>query len=356
MLSYRLGVDDLADMRFACSPLLETATSRWALNQPEKYALHLPWVRRTRAALDAARGLDKELLDELAVDGVGWIPDFITPRPDSPLPDVHDELRRVRAAPTDKALADIRAVYAGCPLPPRMSQLANDPDHLKEAIADALEAYWELAIAPHWPRMRAVLEADMLHRARMQAREGAAALLTSLDSTARWNNGELTLHVCRKRKIDVEAAVNGRGLWLVPTLFALHTISPVGPDEPPTLSYPARGVATLWESRPPRPDGALAELMGAPKATLLRTLDGPASTTELAHRLGVTPSAISHHLAVLHRTGLVGRARMGRVVLYGRTELGEKLVGCPSGAASVSLAGMHRELRQPQMKQRETPR
>lgn len=29
---------------------------------------------------------------------------------------------------------------------------------------------------------------------------------------------------------------------------------------------------------------------------------------------------------------------------------------CPSGAASVNLAGMRREPRQPQMKQRETPR
>ncbi|MFD7164679.1 ArsR/SmtB family transcription factor [Streptomyces violascens] len=323
MLSYRLGVDDLADMRFACSPLLETATSLWALRRPEKYALHLPWIRRTREALASAGGLDTELLGELAVGGSGWIPDFITPRPESPLPDVADELRRVRATLADKVLFDVRAAYASRPLGPRLAQLAADPRQLKQAIVDVVEAYWELAIAPHWSHMRAVLEADMVHRARLLARDGAAALLTSLDPSATWDNGRLTLFV--HRDLHLAAEVGGRGFWLVPTLFAQHTISPVGAEERPTIAYPARGVATLWETRPPRHAGALASLVGRPKAALLLALAGPASTTELARRLGVTASAVSHHLAVLHRTGLVGRARAGRVVLYARTELGEQL-------------------------------
>ncbi|MEU5434606.1 DUF5937 family protein [Streptomyces sp. NPDC020719] len=323
MLSYRFGVDDLADMRFACSPLLETATSLWALRRPDKYALHLPWIRRTRTAL-AAAGLDTSLLGELAVGGSGWIPDFLTPRPDSPLPDVEDELRRVRATPPQKALADVRAAYARRALPPRLSELAANPAELRNAMADVVESYWHTAIAPHWGRMRSVLEADMVWRAQLLARDGAAALLTSLDPTAVWRAGELTLFV--HRDLELGAAVDGRGLWLVPTLFARHAISPVGPDEPPTIAYPARGLGTLWESRPPRPPGALASLVGAPKAALLASLDGPASTTELARRLAVTPSAVSHHLSVLHRTGLVSRARAGRVVLYARTGLGDALM------------------------------
>ncbi|MFE9369647.1 DUF5937 family protein [Streptomyces sp. NPDC006711] len=323
MLSYILGVDDLADMRFACSPLLETATSLWALRRPDAYALHLPWIRRTREALAREGGPDTGLLGELTVEGSGWIPDFITPRPDSPLPDVADELRRLRATAPDKALADVRAAYANRPLPPRLSQLATDPRKLTAAVADVVEAYWELAIAPHWSRMRAVLEADMVHRAQLLARDGAAALLTSLDPSATWDNGRLTLFV--HRDLHMAAGVDGRGFWLVPTLFAHHTISPVGADERPTIAYPARGVATLWETRPPRPAGALAALVGGPKSALLTALSGPASTTGLARRLGVTASAVSHHLAVLHRTGLVSRARAGRVVLYARTELGDEL-------------------------------
>ncbi|MFF9915771.1 DUF5937 family protein [Streptomyces sp. NPDC013457] len=324
MLSYRLGVDDLADMRFACSPLLETATSLWALRQPEKYVLHLPWVRRTRTVLDASTSLDRALLGELVVNGSGWLPDFITPRPDSPLPDVGEELSRVRATTPEKALADVRAAYAHRPLPPRLAELADDPVRLRDAIAETVENYWQLAVAPHWPRMRAVLEADMLHRARALARDGAAALLTSLDPTSVWREGELSMNV--HRDLHLSTAVAGRGLWLVPTLFARHAISPVGPDEPPTISYPARGVATLWETGAPRPEGALASLVGRRKAELLVLLDGPASTTELARRTGVTASAVSHHLAVLFTTGLVSRARVGRAVLYARTELGDRLM------------------------------
>ncbi|WP_344074635.1 ArsR/SmtB family transcription factor [Streptomyces crystallinus] len=335
MLSYRLGVDDLADMRFACSPLLETATSLWALRRADKYALHLPWVRRTRAALAEATDLDTALLDELTVRGSGWIPDFLTPRPDSPLPEVRDELRRVRETEPAKALLDVKTAYADRALPPRLSELASSPVRLRDAMADVLEAYWELAIAPHWPRMRAVLEADMVWRARLLAHEGAAAVLTSLDPTAVWQGGELTLFV--HRDLELGAAVDGRGFWLVPTLFAQHTISPVGPDEPPTIAYPARGVGTLWEARPPRPPGALASLVGAPKAALLLALDGPASTTELARRLSVTPSAVSHHLSVLHRTGLVSRARAGRVVLYARTGVGDALASPEAVSPSPPL-------------------
>jgi DNA-binding transcriptional ArsR family regulator len=63
----------------------------------------------------------------------------------------------------------------------------------------------------------------------------------------------------------------------------------------------------------------LAELVGRPRATLVRMLDEPLPTVELARRLAVTPSAVSQHLRVLHAGGLVTRARDGRTVLYRRS-------------------------------------
>jgi DNA-binding transcriptional ArsR family regulator len=54
-------------------------------------------------------------------------------------------------------------------------------------------------------------------------------------------------------------------------------------------------------------------------------LDEPLPTIELAHRLAVTPSAVSQHLRVLHAGGLVTRARDGRTVLYRRSALGDQL-------------------------------
>ncbi|WP_457029774.1 ArsR/SmtB family transcription factor [Kitasatospora sp. P5_F3] len=69
------------------------------------------------------------------------------------------------------------------------------------------------------------------------------------------------------------------------------------------------------------------QLLGAPKARLLTLLHEPPATTELARRLGVTPGAVSQHLAVLHATRLATRARHGRLVLYTRSPLVDRLLG-----------------------------
>ena len=247
MISYRLGVDDLADMRFACSPLLETATSLWALAEPSAHLLHLPWIRRTRSLLQDWPTSDRELLLALVAPEVQWLPDFVTPRPSSPLPEAEEELALVRATPPTRAVADVRRAYDGRPLPAALAELCETPRRLRDRIGALLTSYWELAVRPDWPRMRAVLEADMVHRARLLARDGAAAVLTGLDPSAQWADGVLRLRVSSYR-LEYEATVGGRGFWLVPTLFAKHAISPVGADEPPTVAYPARGVGTLWES------------------------------------------------------------------------------------------------------------
>jgi len=63
---------------------------------------------------------------------------------------------------------------------------------------------------------------------------------------------------------------------------------------------------------------------------LLAALRSPATTSALAGRFGVTPGAISQHLAVLYRGGLVDRWRSGRTVLYQASELGLALLGAGS--------------------------
>jgi DNA-binding transcriptional ArsR family regulator len=49
-------------------------------------------------------------------------------------------------------------------------------------------------------------------------------------------------------------------------------------------------------------------------------------TTLLHPARGVTPGAVSQHLAVLYRGGLVDRQRSGRTVLYQASELGFALL------------------------------
>jgi DNA-binding transcriptional ArsR family regulator len=55
-------------------------------------------------------------------------------------------------------------------------------------------------------------------------------------------------------------------------------------------------------------------------------LGEPASSTELAARLGVTPTAVNQHLRAMRSAGLLTTARRGRSVLYLRSDLGDRLV------------------------------
>jgi DNA-binding transcriptional ArsR family regulator len=58
----------------------------------------------------------------------------------------------------------------------------------------------------------------------------------------------------------------------------------------------------------------------------------PASTAALARSLDVSPSAVSQHLAVLRRCGLVDRIRSGREVLYQTSDLGLTLLNTPTAS------------------------
>ncbi|WP_235834221.1 ArsR/SmtB family transcription factor [Actinomadura logoneensis] len=163
----------------------------------------------------------------------------------------------------------------------------------------------------------------MTYRARRLAVGGARLLFADMHPNLRWNDGVLRISRMISRH---HVVAGGRGLLLMPSVFAHKPAPPLGPDEPPMLAYPSRGVATLWAAAPPPDRHALGELLGAPKARLLLLLAEPLPTVEVARRLRVTPSAVSQHLRVLHATGLVSRARDGRQVLYRRTPLGDDLV------------------------------
>lgn len=323
MISFVLGVDDLADTRFALSPLHETLFSLRVLQDPGLSALHLPW---RRSVLGALGGLDTRLLMSLVAQR-RTLPDFLTPNPTSFAPAFTAELSVVRRTPPARVRHDLLLAHAPDPLPEALGTDADDAAvaGLRDTICDLLQQYWEVAIEPMWPQMRRVLEADMTYRARQLALGGARLLFADMHPNLRWQGGVLTIH---KMISAHRVSASGRGLLLLPSVFAHKPAPPVSPDEPPSLVYPSRGVATLWGSGVATADtAALASLIGAPRARLLGLLEEPLPTVELARRLEVTPSAVSQHLGVLHATGLVTRARAGRHVLYRRSALGDQLAG-----------------------------
>lgn len=161
-----------------------------------------------------------------------------------------------------------------------------DPAGLLARIGDALEEYWEVCLAPSWwPRARAALEADLVYRARVLSRHGAAALFADLDHRLRWENGVLSVDRPWS-DLDGEVTVDGRGLVLTPTFFARGAITMISDERAPQIGYPARGQGGMAAEPAPVTAGALESLLGAPKSRLLALLAEPASTTDLAYRLG----------------------------------------------------------------------
>ncbi|WP_214417249.1 ArsR/SmtB family transcription factor [Sphaerisporangium fuscum] len=320
MIRFHLDIADLAATSFAYSALNEAALSLRMWTHPGYYAEQMPWFQRMRPVFET---LDTGLLCSLVAVN-RWIPDFLTPRPTTSWPDFHDELAVLRRTPPETVLPDLERAFlhdeGGVP-----ARLHEDPSELVARIADAMEEYWTVCLAPRWwPRARSVLEADIVYRARVLAQYGAEGLFADLAPRLSWADGVLTLH-WNRQVIEYDLDIAGRGLVLVPTLFAHGAISAIDPGWPPMVSYPARGRATMAETEPPRPPRTLDRLLGQARARLLVLLEHPASTTELAYRLGVTPGAVSQHLAVLHAARLVTRARHGRSVLYGRSALGDEL-------------------------------
>jgi DNA-binding transcriptional ArsR family regulator len=333
MVRFELGVEDLARTRFAISPLAETVHSLRAASDPSRHTLYLPWLRAIRRGLD---GLDMDLLLALVGPARGAdrflsgasraVPDFLTPVPDRFVARLDEELARVRATPPAIVRRHLLATHAPDPVPDPLAAVTRPGTRparaLLKRICDELERYHEAALAPTWPDMRLVLEADTTYRARQLAIGGARRLFADMHPNLRWRDG--VLHIDEMiSEHTVRAA--GRGLLLMPSIFAVKPVPPMIADEPPSLAYPSRGLGTLWAPPPPRVNGALGALIGAPRAQLLEMLAEPLPTIELARRLKVTPSAVSQHLKVLHATGLVTRARDGRQVLYRRTTLGDRL-------------------------------
>ncbi|GAA3164019.1 helix-turn-helix domain-containing protein [Nonomuraea salmonea] len=189
-------------------------------------------------------------------------------------------------------------------------------------LADAIEAAWHALVEPDWPRLRTVLERDLVHRAGQLAMDGWAAALSDLDPRVRWRSeaerGVIEVRTGR-RDVQERHRLDGTGLLLMPTVFGT-LISYVEPPWPYALVYPARGVANLF-GPPPAHGGAaaLARLIGPHRAQILRALAAPATTTQLVRQLGLSLGAVGGHLAVLRESGLITRTRTGRSVRYERT-------------------------------------
>ena len=327
LLVLELDVADLAATRFAISPLHETLKSLPLLANPGRSAVNRPWVRWALAELNG-RPLRLPRVWPLIVTDLPYMPEFLFPAPAGQAPGFADELAAVCAAPAEAVQASLRRVFGDGRWPDSATELSERPRQTLAAIADEVADYHDRLIAPHWERMRSVLEADVSYHAGLLAGGGARSLFSDLHPGLRWSAGQLFMTDLEPER-NPQVTLGPDGLVLVPSVFAWPDWSiKKATSTQTTLLYPARGAATVWESLGAAPADAPAVelLLGAPRARLLGMLRSPSTTSALARRFGVTPSAVSQHLAVLYRGGLVDRERSGRRVLYRASELGLALL------------------------------
>ncbi|WTJ71884.1 winged helix-turn-helix domain-containing protein [Kitasatospora sp. NBC_01539] len=314
---------DLARLRFAVSPMWEVGPSFRLLVSGIAHPVHHTWVAQVRPRW-AAAGLDRGWLGDL-VPGAGYVPDFLNPAPDGPAPTLGRELAQIAATPADRVRRDLdRLAEEQGHLGPRASALYARPRARLERVTEEIAAYWDLALAPYWARIRAVLDADVFHRARQVAEQGAGRLFNELHPTVSWDDHALRL---ARRTRALSRPTAGAGMVLLPSVFTGPCpLTRVTPPEPPQLAYPARGIGDLWAARPAAGTTPLAAVLGRTRTRLLTELDSPASTTELAQRTGLSPAGVSQALTALRDARLVSAHRAGRVVLYARTSVADTLI------------------------------
>lgn len=207
---------------------------------------------------------------------------------------------------------------------PSRNSIAAELQYLRERCAGPadegtialVERYWQWAIAPYWSAIRASLEDEVLFRGRTLAVAGPEAMLAELGGRVSWSPPHMTAPYHR----DLTRALGDSRLLLVPSVFARGVRMFAERDTVIAMTYEARTpglVAGLNQRQPSQPCAdRLAILLGDSRARVLRSLEMPRTTTEVAESLGLAKSTVSQHLAVLARAGVVWHQRIGGRVLY----------------------------------------
>ncbi|MEV6522466.1 DUF5937 family protein [Longispora sp. NPDC051575] len=318
-VTLRFGPADLLRCRFGMSAAFETVSAIRLTSPEEGAGHHQRWLDAARPRL---AGLDLRPVT-LLQPRRGYAPDFLAPPPTGPLVRFDEDLARIAATPPERVRAEIGLSLRDTPGAadsPTGRLLLGDPAEVLRLLTGLLREAWHALVEPVWPRVRALLDADVGFQSRRLAEGGLDRLFAELHPALRWQDHTLT----RARGDDDHRDLRGEGLLLMPSVFKWDQVVVVlDPPWQPAVIYPARGIGALWEPARGTPDAALARLIGRTRAALLTGLTGPATTTALAHRHALAAGTVSEHLTILRDAGFVVGERHRHEIRYRRTALGD---------------------------------
>ncbi|MEV4516894.1 helix-turn-helix domain-containing protein [Dactylosporangium sp. NPDC049525] len=312
-MSVSIGVEGLARLRLAPSPAVEAL--EW-LRLTARGERHRELGDPGPAARFALRDRDVALLGKVVRASSSYTPDLL-----SPGPKLHSwdgewqhQLEQVRETPAGVAVDQVLG-----------GQFADLPRDVRDAVDDGtfarraavgLRRFYDTALADQITAVRDAIDAELTLRGRLMARHGLGHTLNTLHPSVHWTGTRIELTGSSATTHHLPAA----GLVLVPSVLGCPRLATQLDDTPDaTVQYP------LWGRIAPSARSAgLIDLVGASRAAILRDLDEPRSTTELARRHGLSKSTVSHHLAALFGAGLLVRVRQGKAVHYSRNQAGER--------------------------------
>ena len=186
MTLLRLTPTALSRCRFAISPLAETLGALITLHRPVTepwvhawHARHQPAYRAWLAGDPLATGL------MALVSATKWLPDLVAVPPRGGTHTrLRDELAEVAAFSDRQIRATAADAVAASWEPQDTAWLSTDD--LAPRIAAVLAEGWHRFVEPDWPRRRALLERDIMHRAGLLAAYGWKEAVRTMTRSSQW--------------------------------------------------------------------------------------------------------------------------------------------------------------------------
>jgi DNA-binding transcriptional ArsR family regulator len=250
----------------------------------------------------------------------GYSPDFLTPTAGADGLDAG--IDALLSTGRGRLRTDLRRFSAYRPASSWTRSLADGDLESLQHLAGTLRAYHDVAVAPYWTRIRAAIDAERVTRTRVMARLGFEGMISSLHPDLRWQPPVLEVHGFT---VSRDVHLDGRGLSLIPSFFCWQEPTLLrDPELRPVLVYPVEDrLGPVAAPGPPRtPEAPLVALLGPTRAAVLEAVDAGCTTTELAHRVGVSLASASRHASVLRDAGLISTRRLGGSVLHSLRPLG----------------------------------